>query len=60
MWKSKPVSHNIFYIRFDKSLEIIELCVVCDTMLQHGTHVYIHIYIYMIECIYFLCTETLP
>ena len=47
MWKSKPVSHNIFYIRFDKSLEIIE-------------YIYIYIYIYMIECIYLLCTETLP
>ena len=66
MWKSETVSHDIFYIRFDKSFEIIELCVtLCSSMGHTHTHTYIYIYMYvcmyvcMIECIYLLGIETL-
>ena len=66
MWKSETVSHNIFYIRFDKSFEIIELCVtLCSSMGHTHTHTYIYIcmyvcmYVCMIECIYLLGIETL-
>ena len=26
MWKGELASHNFFYIRFNKSFEIVELC----------------------------------
>ena len=36
----EPVNHNIFYIRFNKSREIAELCVTLCI------YVYIYMYIY--------------
>ena len=35
MWQGDPVSHNIFYKHFIKSLEITELCVTLCSNIRH-------------------------
>ena len=72
MW-SEPVSHNIFYIRFNKSWEIIELCVtLCSNVGRiclkwsliwndryiHNIYIYIYIYILYILLHILLYTDS--